>query len=433
MSLIDKLPMAYFLRSGAILFGIFHLGLPLALDFILSALLALLVPSILASFVTSLSLLVGTFAVSSIFENESVFYRPHEKFVTSFDRYQPNVNVVHEMPYGDLAAMTVNLKDPGYAAMREPRVIAFRTDRYGFRNNEDVIDADYVLVGDSFVVGNGTTQEKTISSSLSAISDRKIANLGYPSGPKNYEKRIKMHFHKYSRDGRVIVFYFEGNDFSLDEVHSPDVLSLNWKSYIISLIGHLEGQKSQYLTKVIPISDQFIRSIRRKSHSFYPWIYRALFRSTSRDSNFRPVQVTPQVRLIRLSGKTVGFYESYVKVTQSSQVSTYVFTDKEVLGLIDAIVFIPTKYRVYKKVEEKLGNPALRELKEGYEKHCIPVIDLTSVLTMEAKHRFGSGAFAFWRDDTHWNESGISIAAKHINEQVIGNKVSTKCDRLKSR
>ena len=54
MSLIDKLPMAYFFRSGVILFGIFHLGLPLALDFILSALLALLVPSILASFVTSL-------------------------------------------------------------------------------------------------------------------------------------------------------------------------------------------------------------------------------------------------------------------------------------------------------------------------------------------------------------------------------------------
>ena len=47
--------------------------------------------------------------------------------------------------------------------LEEPREIDFYTDSLGFRNREDYAGQPLVLLGDSFVVGNGTSHDQAIA------------------------------------------------------------------------------------------------------------------------------------------------------------------------------------------------------------------------------------------------------------------------------
>ena len=101
------------------------------------------------------------------------------------------------MPYGDIYSMIENSKRKELSDTKEPRVVKFKTDKYGLRNNLDIMSSDILLVGDSFIVGNGITQEKIPSEILSKLTNKKIANIAFPGGPKNYENYIKKFMSQY--------------------------------------------------------------------------------------------------------------------------------------------------------------------------------------------------------------------------------------------
>ena len=67
----------------------------------------------------------------------------------------------------------------------ETRSIDFITDSYGFRNKplDEGPVYDILLLGDSFTVGNGTTQESTWATLLSSRYNLKVYNLAIPGSP----------------------------------------------------------------------------------------------------------------------------------------------------------------------------------------------------------------------------------------------------------
>ena len=98
----------YMINFIILFIGIFHLGLPIAVDIAVATLFLFFITSYISSIVTFVSLIIGILICSSFVTNESIFYRPHEKFQTYSDAYLSNVNVSYSMPYGDLGAFTIN-------------------------------------------------------------------------------------------------------------------------------------------------------------------------------------------------------------------------------------------------------------------------------------------------------------------------------------
>ena len=87
------------------------------------------------------------------------------------------------MRFGDLYFI-----DGGLNAKREkivePRIQYFKTDLHGLRNDRSTIEnSDYILVGDSFISGQGTSQEDIPANILSDIINKKVATLSWAVTP----------------------------------------------------------------------------------------------------------------------------------------------------------------------------------------------------------------------------------------------------------
>lgn len=387
-----------FYPFGIIFLGIFHLGLPIYVDIILSAVLFYYLRNIFASSVITL-LLVTVFVLLNIFyEVDGLYYRPHDRFQTMNSAYEPNVNVLWPMPFGDLFATSGEKLDT--KEIIEPRLVEFVTDRYGYRNSSSAKSFDYALVGDSFIVGNGTTQSEILSNQLEGITKLNFLNLGYPNGPEKYEAVAKRNMHRIKGETKIFLFYFEGNDFNKKSLKQDKIKKFDlFKNAILDL----EKRKTQYLIKLFPKSMSFIRAVRRNSLYTYTLVSQMVFGIKGQNHNNIIVQ--------KIGDKNIAYLPAYVEIAKSDNLRTYGWKDRELLKHLGGVFFIPTKYRVYNTI---ISNPGLAALRRVYRDNCTPVYDLTPTLVESANHELKSGKYIFWRDDTHWNAVGIKAAANFI-------------------
>jgi len=395
-----------------ILIGIFHIGLPLYADFIVSFTLTFILRDWRKSLFTMISLIATFIAINFVYEQQ-INYRAHEMLYTSQGSYLPNKDIEFVQPYGDLFA--IGMKDKALLEIVEPRKIRFVTDKNGFRNHTFKKNPDYILVGDSFVVGNGTTQEETLHEQMARKLDLEIYSLSFPGTAQDYERSLKNSPFNSNGENNVLLFYFEGNDFN-------KIVSKNNFYFIRSLkklVGQLEYFKSSYLNKIYPLKFKFVRVINRKGRKSYTYLNTFIKSLLGENS----VTTNDNVITANIGDSKVGFLKSYIDQSLAKSLDTYVWTDLELLKKVKYIIFIPTKYRVYHNLEE---NIPLKALIKGYESTSIPIIDMTIALQDAAKHHLDSNEFVYWRDDTHWNGLGISIAAELLGDLLKDNALTGK-------
>ena len=110
----------------------------------------------------------------------------------------------------------------------------FKSDRFGFNNNDNIWEQDeieYVLFGDSYVMGSCVDSEYNISSNLENFSKKEILNLGYAgAGPLIYLATMREYLPEV-KINKIIFFWFEYND--------PKDLSKELKNSI--LVKYLEN------------------------------------------------------------------------------------------------------------------------------------------------------------------------------------------------
>ena len=390
-----------------ILSGIFQLGLPLYADILLSLVLSLLIRDLIIIFSTSVLLVFSFYILGFFIKNDTIHYRPNDKLMTHFNFYEPNEKVRMKMSYGDLGAMTVD--NDLYKSIHEPRFVEFITDKNGYRNKDEIVDADFALIGDSFVVGNGTTQDSILSENLSKSLDYKFVNLGYPGSPYDYEIIAKEKLKLYGKNVKIFLFYFEGNDFTNSKSTEPP------KKFIFrSHIKELESLKSKYLNFIYPKDHTLVRAIRRKGMSSYSKIQNFI-KSKNNRQNLEYIDQINKVKIKKIGSKNVGFFQSYIDASNSKVLNAYKIKDNEILKNIEAIFFLPTKFRVYNDLEKNLGFENLNNL---YTNNCIPIINTTNELKKKASELELSDRYVFWRDDTHLNKFGIDVISKLIKYYI---------------
>ena len=351
-------------------------------------------------------------------EKHGYFYRAHEKYTTKNKNYQKNISDEIYMPFGDIYVLDSGLNEKR-ELIKEPRLQRFITDSYGLRNDQNKIEnAEIILVGDSFITGNSTSQEHIPSNILSKVSKKKVSALTYGGlDPSDYESIIKKYLNIIKKDAKIFVFYFEGNDFNkIPKKESFDKKYISWRGYKIPKISgtirfayeRLERNKDKFLLKVLSDKNYFLRNIRAKSHLIYRKFFSKLHNTDS------------PVKYFKIKNQVVGFLH-YENPKVQFKYSTYIFKNSEILNRINAIFFIPTKINIYSDYIndfEVINNNKFEYLKNSYSKLNIPVYNLTNTMRIAAEKYLNEEKYLYWRDDTHWNYNGIFESMSYVNNII---------------
>jgi hypothetical protein len=351
---------------------------------------------------------VVTLAIALAFEmltattNTAIYYRPHEKFSGPDLRYSKNVHFEMAMPHGDLKALALHTE-----VETEPRHVVFETDSLGFRNARDYHGQKYLLVGDSFIVGNGTSQQDILTEQLLNKHGIDSYNLSYPGGVKEYYSYVKSFKGTDKQDAKVILFLFEGNDFPLNKDPAPVITN----------------QSTAKSNPIIQNIKAFYRSISKTN------MYRFIYSATRRLIAEYIKNNEEQVETGTIGKLPIAFLKHYIDVTERDFLPENLETELYISAMkddIEHIFFIPTKYRVYYNLvnnHKQQNDHALPDKQWEYaqslgQKFNIPTTNLTPALIEESEKLLGDDALTYWKDDTHWNRYGISVAAEIISKKI---------------
>ena len=400
------------------------IAFPILFDLVFSVLIIYFFRRKISSIVILNSLIiVMVFIIDLSFgknEKHGYFYRAHEKYATKKKKYEKNVSDTIFMRYGDIYFIDGGLNKERERIV-EPRKQHFVTDSYGLRNDRfNLEEAEIILVGDSFISAQGTSQEHTPANILNDISGKKVATLSWAGvSPKDYEELIKKHLNFLKKQTDIFVFYFEGNDFEKVNIKENNNLIDNskyiywrgykipkWKAKIRFVYERLERNKDKFLLKVFSEKNYFLRNIRRKTHLLNRKIVTAWTNTGS------------PIKYFKIGEEIVGFNYELSEKTKDI-FSTYIPQDQEIISRISAVFFIPTKVRVYSEyinADMKQTSQKFQILKKRFNLLDVPVYDLSVEMKNSVPSYLSEGKYLFWRDDTHWNNYGIFVAMNYINK-----------------
>jgi len=274
-------------------------------------------------------------------------------------------------------------------------------DGKGFRNANDLKSAEIAVIGDSFVEGMTVPYEKTMTSVLTRLQGKVVANLGQPGYGPQQELIVLRRYGVPLRPRTVIWMFYEGNDLSdavqYDrEMHQArSLLSLFWaRSFTQSFLKRLQHLSMPPGTRASGI----VRSPTSQTSTTYFFDRLSAFSA----SRLGPEQLKA------------------LDETRNSLAGARDICAAE--GCRMVVVFIPTAFRVLQPVcqfppESICRNWVLNDLPGRFREIVeslsgkVGYVDLTPGFTAAARR----GAAPYYRDDTHWTEEGQALAAEAVN------------------
>jgi hypothetical protein len=342
--------------------------------------------------------------------------RASERFIRRYERlpqlqrYLAGVNF-EGTTYGDLAAVA------GRKDWREPRLIKFVTDQYGFRNEPPAagVEArplDLIVLGDSFGTAGGTSQEELLSTRFARDYGLSVYTLSIArENPQQEFANLQIEGKRLQIGAGTCVLWliFPGND--LDEPYYPD----------------LENPRP-----VSPVS------LARLVNSFRD------FRSQSAVRRIWPQVGSPDLVVERkfIDGQEMLFFAPYVQRKDRLAADVVRHPNFERLKatlaameklaaearLTVAVVLVPSKEEVYSWVLEGSEPWSSRREPSGFatvlrelsDEHGFRFLDLKPGLVDSSRQAYEkSGTLLWWRDDTHWNGAGQRAAAAAIYQELL--------------
>lgn len=325
-------------------------------------------------------------------------------------RWDPNVTFSGEA-YGDLAALT------GDPAFREPRWIDFRTDEAGFRNERGQRLIDLLVLGDSFVAGVGTSQDKIFARVLETRYGRSVYNLAYPGGP--YDPFVNFAIEwprlRLAPQPTLVWTLYTGND--LDDAGGEvwALSALPWR-----------GIAGEWIVRY--------RTFRNRSplnQLLEGW--RARWGGTAGGVVVRRL---PDGRsVLFLSSQEAWGMKSRADVERHQNFSKLerTFAAMQALagerGVRVVLLILPTKGEIYRWLLAQRPSAQWEAEPSGFaqavqaacERARLRCLDAKPYLVEEARRTFETtGDLLWWRDDTHPNDDGHRVIAELIARDVLG-------------
>ncbi len=395
--------------------GIIPLGLSLTY---LVIMLALLTSYLLFHNKTLAENIILAFSISLIFAacadialrltiSDRIFYRPHDKYILKFpqqkelSRYKANQRFEGDI-FGDLAAMT------GDKSLCQHRNITFQTDQRGFRNypqtEQDSIDI--ILLGDSFGMGSGTTQDHTWASILTEKYKLNTYSISIPGSPWHELINLKIEAPTLKTKPGTIVLWalFSGNDLNENyfDTLEPELHTGFFYTNWIKLNTFRNRSPIRLIIRGILVSngDKVVRDP---------------ISDTATMLFYQPYSANSQLSAVEIQ-KHRNFSHLVSVINEMKR-----FTDENDLML--QIVTIPQKSEVYPLAiipgTEYRQNGFSATIQQLCQNSDINFLDLGEGLFKAAQEEYtNDNQIIWWLDDTHWNNLGHEIASEIIFNEI---------------
>lgn len=356
---------------------------------------------LLAALSFVLTVAIANIALSVTGMGDMMYYRPTERYRINDNEFgrvlRPNLSIKTTIPFSDLEA-TAKL------GIIEPREIEFISDSLGFRNRKDYAGEPWVLVGDSFGMGEGDTQSCMVNEVLGREHGVAMYNLSH-SGDS--QRDYQFHMQAFDRklgekrnQSRYVLMVFEGNDF----------FPADMEPYPISSTRAFR---------------QWFQDL--ALWRFTRWLY---------ERRFKRSQLRAPL-LQDIAGERFAFQPDYADLprlggTHDDAQLKYGQVLAALKGRVAHIVFVPEKYRVFHPFLNGTAplpapNQQMEYLRRVAAPHGIQVLDLTDALVVAQRAALqapaGRRPHVFWRADTHWTCTGQKVAAAEIARQL---RISTR-------
>ncbi|MCW5788196.1 MAG: hypothetical protein KIT49_11975 [Nitrospira sp.] len=311
-------------------------------------------------------------------------------------RHDPHYR--YEAPYqGNIGRALCIPPDPA-------RTVAVRYDRNGFRNARDLDSAEIVVIGDSYMEGYFTPDERVITTRLSELQEKSVANLGHSGYGPQQELVVLQRFGFPLAPQTVVWAFFEGNDFLDAERYEEKVLRSGngwwqdfWFRSLSRNVSALLFRSEQPCTPDESLKElraEFLDSMHRTTTVFFA-----------------------SAEVERVSEPTLR--KAVAPIIRAAQLCR----DRNIRFLV---AFVPEKFRVYHDLPNlALSTAAIRQwhvsdvpgrlqrlLADADPR--IEYVDLTPALKTAAR----SGIPTYLPDDTHWTDEGNLVAADAIHRAL---------------
>lgn len=311
-------------------------------------------------------------------------------------RHDPHYR--YEAPYqGNIGRALCIPPDPA-------RTVAVRYDRNGFRNARDLDSAEIVVIGDSYMEGYFTPDERVITTRLSELQEKSVANLGHSGYGPQQELVVLQRFGFPLAPQTVVWAFFEGNDFLDAERYEEKVLRSGngwwqdfWFRSLSRNVSALLFRSEQPCTPDESLKElraEFLDSMHRTTTVFFA-----------------------SAEVERVSEPTL--LKAVAPIIRAAQLCR----DRNIRFLV---AFVPEKFRVYHDLPNlALSTAAIRQwhvsdvpgrlqrlLADADPR--IEYVDLTPALKTAAR----SGIPTYLADDTHWTDEGNLVAADAIHRAL---------------
>lgn len=331
---------------------------------------------------------------------------------TSEGHFAPNFRYANDGAFGDLANIG-NLP-----SLRRYHREVFTTDEFGFRNspsNGTGGPPAIILVGDSFAVGCGVSDQDSLSAQLSYLTGKTVYNGGTDFGRWDTTKalidRLQM------RNGWIV--------WELSE-RWPVPLSVRRETIAPT------GTSRVFASENTGRSD-LLRRYGRWADDFWAYsplsvfIDRALLKM--QDDVWLPNASREGVFIGHLNnGDAMLFLPREVEDFSSPRRESSAYFS-EINALVRGtgnellVILVPDKYVVYRPLLRNTGpsperQSHLGQLEEDLLHRGVPVVNLTSALKLEAAEGLQNRRYDYLVDDTHWNRLGIHVAAAAISRDL---------------
>lgn len=311
-------------------------------------------------------------------------------------RFEAGRQYRHERTSGDIASLG-NL--PEHRTFRSQ---VFTTDGLGFRNTpEDAARRpSVVLLGTSFTIGTGNSDDQTLPRRLEAISGCPAYNAGgwtpVAEDARDLVRRLGV------KDGLVLLEVLER-----DAWGPPIAIERRRPRFRYSpLVWWYYNQASQSRLKIIA---------------------QRLYKSLCND-RILPNTYRPQVAVRKLAdGRSMLFIRDIEHRGPLPDVGPHLVAIERLRdGLRQdghrlGVYLVPDKLTVYRDLlrdrvpDADQGSRMLAALEGRLRDRGIPAVNLEPRLHAAAGEAFARGELIYWPDDTHWNPRGIEIAAGEIS------------------
>jgi hypothetical protein len=330
-------------------------------------------------------------------------------YPTAEGPFTPNLVYQRSRAWGDLA----NLGN--FPNLRQFRTEIFTTDAFGYRNTGGLTAQPIrgILVGDSYAVGTGVSDQETLPGQLEKLIGLNVYN---GSGRPNDWPSLQRLIDRLNLRGGLVIWE-ESELWPIpDHVASPP-----------------QSSPSSGAAKLIPPTLRQLYKRFQTTHlllnnwlQFSPGqiVLSRLFR-TIQDDKFLPNARSKSVAIRTLrNGQTMLFLRGSVDTYPNPHPIPVSFF-AELNSLVKAsgnellVVLVPDKYTVYAPLLDVPPATAdselyLNRLQQRLDSDGVSVVNLTDTLRAQAAEGILRAEYNYWIDDTHWSTEGLRKAAQAI-------------------